>query len=172
MPEHIDLSEQVALLIDNHLRLDAAIGDQLQGVIGDTEYAATMLITESRKLSDAANVLETMLGEADCSDNVRHYYDMMIEHNSQLAAGIAEILGHTQFQDGVRQRIERIETAIAKRNELFLAFAKSMVGPDSVLSELPLKMREVLEEYVAIESRHAPTLAAGQSVDEFKFEMF
>jgi hypothetical protein len=172
MPGNIDVNEQTALLIDSHLCLDAAISDQLKDVISDTEHAAMMLIRESRKLSDAANVVEAMLSQTDRCEDMRQYYEVMIEHNTQLAAGIAEILGHTQFQDGVRQRIERIETAIAKRNVLFLAFAKSMVGPDPGLPELPLQMHAVLEEYLAIESRHAHTVASGQDEGLIKFELF
>ena len=172
MPVTIDISRQAALLIDSHLQLDAAIAIQLKGVVSDTESAAMMLIRESRKLSDAANVVESMLSQSESCEDMQHYYDVMIEHNTQLAAGIAEILGHTQFQDGVRQRIERIEAAIDKRNVLFLAFAKSMVEPDSGLPELPAQMRGVLEEYLAIEARHAHTLALGEGAGLVKFELF
>ena len=172
MPVTIDVSRQAALLIDSHLQLDAAIAIQLKGVVSDTESAAMMLIRESRKLSDAANVVESMLSQSESCEDMQHYYDVMIEHNIQLAAGIAEILGHIQFQDGVRQRIERIETAIAKRNLLFLAFAKSMVESESMLLELPLQMSGVLEEYLSIENRHSHTDTSEQVGDLTKFELF
>ena len=172
MPGKIDVSEQAALLIDCHLRLDAAIGDQLKDVIRGTEHAARMLIGESRKLSDTANVVEAILNQADSGEDMRQYYDVMIEHNTQLAAVIVEILGHTQYQDGVRQRIERIEAAIAKRNVLFLAFAKSLVDPDPGLQELPLQLYGVLEEYLALESRHVHTVDPELNADQIKFELF
>lgn len=172
MSAKVNIGEQLALMIASHLRLDAAIGIQLKEVISSTEHAAMMLIKESRKLSDAAKVIEAKLSQQENGEDMRHYYALMIEHNTQLAAGIAEILGHTQFQDGVRQRIERMEAAIAKRNALFLELVGTMVATNTGLQELPRQMHNVLEEYLAIESNHAHSAVSEQDEGLNKFELF
>ncbi len=145
--DRADLRGLAALMIESHLRLDEAIGAQLKGVVGDTENAAIMLIMEVRKLSI---------------------------HNTSVTADIGEILGHIQFQDVVRQRIERMEDAVAKRNMIFQAFARGLDTPDTDLLELPVQMRGVLDEYLSTESRHAPAAnnASGQNESLSKFELF
>jgi methyl-accepting chemotaxis protein len=174
MSMEINVSEHAALLIGSHLQLDAAIVRQLKEVVSDTEHAAMQLMNECQKLSDAANIFELMLSQPDSSQEMKAYRNEIFKHNHQLAAGIGEIIGHIQFQDGVRQRIERIETAIAKRNVLFLVFAQNLVDADPGLLELPVQMREILDEYLAIEQRHAAVsndqeqIAAGTT----KFEFF
>ena len=174
MSMEINVSEQTALLIGSHLQIDAAIVRQLKEVVSDTEHAAIQLMNECQKLSDAANLIETMLNQPESSEEQRTYHQLILERNHHLASGIGEIIGHIQFQDGVRQRIERIETAIAKRNVLFLVFAQSVVDSDQGLLELPLQMREILDEYLSIEQRHASVThdQAQEDASMSKFEFF
>ena len=69
---------------------------------------------------------------------------------------------------------ERIEDAVAKRNLLFLAFCQGIVTPDAGLLDLPMQMLTVLDEYLSIESRHAPISndTEGQGAGMTKFELF
>ena len=174
----VHFSERIVLMVESHLRLDEAIGMQLKEVIGDTENAAMMLIMELAKLSDEAKAVESILSLQEGHEDVRQHYQQLltrvIEYNTRLAAGFAEIFCHVQFQDAVRQRIERIEDAVAKRNALFQAFAREMNRPEVDLLELHLQMRGVLDEYLSIESCHAPASnnASGQDASLPKFELF
>jgi methyl-accepting chemotaxis protein len=129
------------------------------------------------KMSDMSNVVNSISSLQESHEDMRKYCktlgSMVTEHNTYMAAGLGEILGHLQFQDGVRQRIERMEDAMVKRNELFKVLARGVDTPDADLLELPVQMRGVLDEYLSIECRHAPSSnnAAGQESLP-KFELF
>lgn len=173
-----NFSEQVVLMVESHLRLDEAICIQLKEVVGDTENAAMMLIMELYKLSDEAKAIESILSLQESHEDMFQYYtilfSMVTEYNTKLTAGFAEILGYVQVQDVARQRIERIENAVAKRNLLFQAFARGMNSPDADLFEFHKQMRGVLDEYLSIESCHASSSnkVSGQDESLPKFELF
>ena len=93
----------------------------------------------------------------------------MLERNAQLVAGIAEIIGHIQYQDAVRQRIERIETAISKRNKVFVKFAKHLTDHEPSLFELALQMQDLVSEYRSLEQLHARNKSGS---GEIKVEFF
>jgi len=166
---NITISDQVALLVGSHIQLDAAIVTQLKEVVCETEKTAMQLMNESRKLNKATHLDNTMLTQPKSSKDLQAYCNMMLERNAQLVAGIAEIIGHIQYQDAVRQRIERIETAISKRNKVFVKFAKHLTDHEPSLFELALQMQDLLSEYRSLESRHA---SKRPSLGEKKVEFF
>jgi methyl-accepting chemotaxis protein len=57
----------VGQLVDDHLRLDEAIGAQVQVAISETEASALMVIGRLRALNDAANAVLGFLGTSDSS---------------------------------------------------------------------------------------------------------
>ncbi len=59
--------DQVALLVDDHLRLDESIGEQLRAVSHDTEASAVALIEGVGALSAAATALLGLLGSSELS---------------------------------------------------------------------------------------------------------
>lgn len=174
----VQSGELVAQMMDSHLRLDEAIGTQLKGVVSETENAAMMLIIKVRNVSDAANTLVSNFNNNNIYEDMLQHdkalLDVVSQYNARLAVDVAEIFGQIQFQDTVRQRIERVESAMAQRSVLFHVFAQGVDAPDANLLELPVKMREVLDEYLSIESLHAPAFnnAAAQDVSIAKIELF
>jgi methyl-accepting chemotaxis protein len=114
------------------------------------------------------------------------------EHNTHLAMEISEILGHVQFQDVVRQRIERIASTVLRRNEILAEFPRRLsdigaylgIGDRDCFNKLSDKtghsdalharMRDVLDEYLLAEMRHAPATssAAGRADDQPKLQLF
>lgn len=174
-------NQQAALMMVNHMRLDEVLADQLNNVVIDTEDAAMSLIMRGRKLNDETNALLQHLDSPTLkvseiehnADQIRQHYKalftMVAEHNAKLSAEIAEMLGQIQFQDVVRQRIERIEQAVNKRNALFQEFVEKVDSPDEDLQTLPLQMQEVLDEYLALEGRHANS---GDDDANVKIELF
>ncbi|MGZ5780531.1 MAG: methyl-accepting chemotaxis protein, partial [Burkholderiaceae bacterium] len=124
----------------------------------------------AQQMSDAAKVVESISCLQKSHEDMRQHYKTLF---SVMTAEIAEILGYIQFQDVVRQRIERIEDAVAKRNQLFQTFAQRINAPDADLLELQIQMRAVLDEYLLIERCHAPVNnASGQAENLSKFELF
>lgn len=126
-------------------------------------------------MSNVANVIESIRTLQDSYEDMRQYYktlfSVVAQHNTSLAAEIAEILGQIQFQDVVRQRIERIAATAVKRNNVFLEFSRALAVPNAGLEEIPEKMRSLMEEYLAEEARHG---AGGQGSNDGlpKLELF
>lgn len=127
---------------------------------------------------DATQMLESIRCLQDNYEDMRQYYKTLFgvvtEHNTKLAAEIAEILGQIQFQDVVRQRIERIQSAVVGRNDLFLELSRMLAEPDSDLTEIPDRMFRMVEEYQAEEQRHG--IAGSSESDQAdglpQFELF
>lgn len=164
--------QYAASMMVSHMQLDEVLANQLNGVVIDTEEAAVRLITQGRKLSDDTQALLHKLDSAlskssdasslaqQLSQDLRQLFLTVVEHNNHLAMEIAEMLGQIQFQDVVRQRVERIEQAVNQRNALFQAFVEGVENNGANLEDLPVQMRKVLDDYLAIESMHA------QSIDD------
>lgn len=114
----------------------------------------------AQQMTDAAKVIESIRKLQDNYEDLRQYYKTLFtvvtSHNISLAGDISEIFGHIQFQDVIRQRIERIEIAVEKRNQVLKNFARHLDSPGFNLRELPLRMSEVLDEYLCAEVNHAP----------------
>lgn len=114
----------------------------------------------AQQMNDSSKVIDSILNLQGNYEDLRQYYktlfSVVTSHNTDLASEIVDILGLIQFQDVVKQRIERMEIAIDKRNELFQFFIRDIDSPDAGMLELPMKMNEVLDEYLSVERRHAP----------------
>ncbi len=76
--------------------------------------------------------------------------------HTALVSDIGEILSQIQYQDVVRQRMERASVAIAQRNKLLLELPQSLQGDAEAMTGLAARLTLVLDEYVASELRHAP----------------
>lgn len=131
----------------------------------------------AQQMGDAAKVAESISRLQESHEDMRQYYKILFSvvtaHNTSVTAEIAEILGHIQFQDVVRQRIERIEDAVAKRNVLFQGFARQLNAPDADLCELHIQMRRVLDEYLLLESCHTSANNVSEQDESLpKFELF
>lgn len=126
---------------------------------------------------DAGTIVGAIRNLQGNYEDIRQFYKTLFtvvtKHNTDLASGIAEMLGNIQYQDVVRQRIERALLAVTERNKVLSEFPGSLGAPASALTQLPEKMLGVLEGYLADEQRHAPaTSAAGQADDLPKFQLF
>ena len=225
-----EISKQTNLLALNAAIEAARAGDAGRGfsVVADevrklserAERAAAMIekgllgaqrtMTEGLKLSpmdqqiaEAREIVGSIRKLQKNYDDIRQYYKSLFvavtEHNTNLATEISEMLGHVQYQDVVRQRIERIASAMEQRNEVLkelpcrLGELQDCAGicvnecfkkfprkpgrpgePQTDMKEPYEKMTEVLDEYLANEERHAPagTNAAGHADGLPKMELF
>jgi len=128
-------------------------------------------------IAEAGTIVESILHlQVSNNDLQQHYkelFEVVTQHNVSLASEIAELLGHIQFQDVVRQRIERIADSVAQRNDLLKELPRRIGEPKLGMIDLETKMRGVLDDYVSKEERHAPTSDAGAGHDALpKFELF
>ena len=131
-----------------------------------------------KQMAEAGEIVNSIHKLQGHYDDIRQYYKTLFvvvtEHNTNLATEIAEILGHIQYQDVVRQRIERVESAMVQRNGLLKELPLKLGEPKADLIELPVQMQTVLDEYLANEARHAPAIAnaTGQAQGLPKMELF
>lgn len=127
-------------------------------------------------MREAAQVVDSIGLLRNSYEDMRQYYKTLFvvvtEHNGRLAAEIAEILGQIQFQDVVRQRIERIVSAVAHRNELLSNFAQALTSPDGDLLAFPRLMQGLVDDYQAQEDCHGSADISGAADDLPKFELF
>ena len=131
-----------------------------KGLLGakHTMLEGLKLSPMEKQIADAGKIVGSIRELQKNYDDIRQYYKTLFivvtEHNTNLATEIAEMLGHIQYQDVVRQRIERVASAMMRRNDLL----KEMLGrpgePQADLTNLPGQMQVVLNEYLANEARH------------------
>jgi methyl-accepting chemotaxis protein len=131
-----------------------------------------------QQISEAGAIVVSIRKLQESYDDIRQYYKSLIsvvtEHNGKLATEIGEMLGQLQYQDVVRQRIERAEAAVAQRNAVLSDLPRRLGEPTTDLAELPARLLGVINEYLANEERHAPTAigAVGQAEGLPKFQLF
>ena len=132
----------------------------------------------TQQMSEAAKVIESIRTLQDNYEDLRQYYKTLFtvvtSHNITLAEDISEIFGHIQFQDVIRQRIERVQLAMEQRNEVLRNFSRSLDKPYAAMEELPQHMHQVLEEYLNTEFNHAPVASYGEdnSAGQPQIELF
>jgi len=123
----------------------------------------------AQQMRDASRVVDSIRRlEESYSDMLQYYktlFAVVTEHNGNLALEIGEMLGEIQFQDVVRQRIERLENAVLERNALFRELAEGADASGDEVHQLAGRMRDVLDEYLANENRHAATASSGGAQD-------
>lgn len=132
----------------------------------------------AQQMQEAATVVESIRRLQDSYEDIRQYYktlfSVVTQHNTNLANDIAEILGKIQFQDVVRQRVERVAVAAAQRNALLHEFAQGLSSFDSGLMAIPEELKQLVQDYLEQESCHAGIGAevkdAGKDLP--KFELF
>lgn len=109
----------------------------------------------------------------DISQYYKTRFTVVAKHNKNLADDIAATLGQIQYQDVVRQCIERMRIATEQRNALLASAAQSCKQTDPELAALIASLEAVLQDYMAEEDKHKHS--ARHSVDdgsEMKIELF
>lgn len=173
-------TESVSLIIESHILLDEAIQIQLNGVVNEAENAAMMLIARARKISYEANALMSHFDNHNIYEGQisrqqhNDLYGAVKNYNLRLTEEITEILGQIQFQDVVRQRVERAEIAVRQRNALFVELSDQGQRSLPYLLALSVKMRAVLDAYLLNESHHAASFNKESEHDAniVKIELF
>jgi methyl-accepting chemotaxis protein len=135
-------------------------------------------ITESAgQIADVSKAAATIARLRDNFDDMSQYYKtrfaIVMKHNEDLVKDIGEALGQIQYQDVVRQSIERIRDAARRRNDALrsLAFMDGdHAGEDD---ELPVQLELILDDYLAEERKHRHPDRQTQGADApLKVELF
>lgn len=109
----------------------------------------------------------------DMSQYYKTRFTVVTKHNEDLAKDIAEMLGQIQYQDVVRQCIERIRFATGQRNEFFQHALVMAQQDDADLAQSPLLLERILSDYLKEEEKHVHSVRQGSgSGSELKIELF
>jgi methyl-accepting chemotaxis protein len=129
------------------------------------------IISAARNISLHADMLRTMIDQTGTAHDL---LAAVHDGNRQLSANITEILGQVQFQDVVRQRVERAILSMQQRNVVFKEMLQSIELSGLNLTAFADNMRTVLEQYLQNEKLHAAALNHGvdQDVALPKIEFF
>jgi methyl-accepting chemotaxis protein len=107
-------------------------------------------------LREAAHVTESVHQLQDSHEDMKQYYKTLLtvvkEYNVSMASEIVETLGSIQYQDVVRQRLERLLTAQTRYRQVLQAALD-----DPALASTPRfkdDLEQGLSEYLEEESHH------------------
>ena len=131
-----------------------------------------------QQMSEAARVMDVVQELENSHEDARQYYRTLFtvinQNNTKLAADIAEVLGSIQYQDIVRQRIERMQSATQRRNQLLLQFMEELERTNGHLADdFAEQMNIVLNDYIEQESYHGNSLNSDADNNQPpKFELF
>jgi methyl-accepting chemotaxis protein len=128
------------------------------------------------QLADVSTAAATMAKLRDNFEGMSQYYktrfSVVMKHNEDLVRDIGETLGQVQYQDVVRQSIERIRTAVGRRNDALRTLPMRTTDPADA-GDLPLQLELILDDYVAEEQKHRHSVRQTQGSDApLKIEMF
>lgn len=129
----------------------------------------------SQDLREAAHVAESVHELEASYEDMRQYYKTLLtvikEYNLNMANAIVDALGNMQYQDVVRQRMERIIAAQSRYRDLLQA-----AMDDAALASLPRlthDLEQLLNDYVDEENRHGDSGVASSEEDAApKIELF
>jgi methyl-accepting chemotaxis protein len=163
-----DHTEKVTSQIDQGLK---QAQNSVQSGLDKFSSHSSQQMTDARKVVNSIRVLK------ENYEDMRQYYKTLFsvvnQHNAALANDLSEMLGQIQYQDVVRQRIERISLAVTRRNEVLQSFVDGVMLNNIEVQAMPQQMQAVLDEYLQTEQRHAPVKSDGDEADALvKFELF
>lgn len=147
----LTLGKQTKEVIETHIQLDEAIGEQLKVVVEDTDAAAMTLIQQARKLNDAASNLVGYLGHSDIS---AQNMEAEIEASVESISNINEFI--KTLPKKIRQDVDLIQQAALKEINALGAFTQ-------LIKDISLQTK-ILALNAAIEAAHAGELGRGFAV--------
>ena len=130
------------------------------------------------QMDEAANIMDAVKRLDASHEDMRIYYGMLFsainQNNLKLANDISDILDSIQYQDIVRQRIERIQFVMQQRNELLQQFIAELESSGGQMTDdFNIKMNTILNEYSISESSHHSSLSLNNGGTQSpQFELF
>ncbi len=125
------------------------------------------------EMDEAANVLESVQKLEQNHLDMQQYYKTLFmvinQNNIKLSQDISEILGGIQYQDIVRQRIERMKYTMHSRNELLERFIQELSNTRGLLTDdFVSQMNNVLSDYLDMEAAHSNSMHVDENLPQFE----
>jgi hypothetical protein len=165
-------------IIQTHLLMDKAMDEQLQVISFDTHQSAVLLASLMHNLSsDAQSVVNSISNINGDVQEDEHLGDQalladIIQNSSQLLQDISEVIGVIQYEDVIRQRIERAQQMMQQRNDLWHKVVSQIASEEA--ENLTTKFNIILTDYLTTESYHNNSLQSHENINVSrpKFELF
>lgn len=129
--------------------------------------SAAMVEASTAELQSTLQEIETIkLQFAAATEELQGIVGSLQSGNTDVVTQLSEALGHIQFQDVVRQRVEQVKTAIRELDE-HTRWALARLADESWDGTFPTTLKQRLDQqvsqYVMASQRHTHTTALGGS---------
>jgi methyl-accepting chemotaxis protein len=172
------VADEMRRLAGNSSAMAAKINTGLARAQEIVEGGLQSTINESTaQLADVSNTAST-IGKLrhnfeDMSQFYKTRFSVVIKHNEDLVRDIGEALGQVQYQDVVRQSIERIRIAAGRRNDALRTMLLMPHVDQGESAGLPVQLELILDDYLAEEQKHRHSVRQTQGSDApLKIELF
>lgn len=151
------VAEEVRALAANSNAAASRIGSSLQRIRGMLREGLETNAAESADdLAQIAQAAQAVTGLQASFDQVRGSYHArlaeMLAHGEALSAASSDVLGQLQYQDVVRQCVERLQQAIGRRNAaLGNEFSGNVLPQPEALARL---IADITLDYLTTEQMH------------------
>ena len=172
------VAAEMRLLASNSSAVASQINAGLVRARAVVEGGMTTRIAESTKaLSDVSQAVVSIQKLRENFEDMSQYFKtrfaVVTQHNQSLSKDIAEVLGHIQYQDVVRQCIERMRFASARRNALLQDAVDPLQQGGAGWAGLPQQMDDIAQDFLRQEEMHKHSARHDeQGSGELKFELF
>jgi|LakMenEpi03Aug12_release.lakeMendotaPanAssembly.Ray.scaffolds.fasta_scaffold32154_5 methyl-accepting chemotaxis protein len=126
------------------------------------------------QMDSASQVMESVKQLQEGQEDMQQYYKTLFavinKNNTKLSHDISEVLGSIQYEDVVRQRIERAQQVILERNELWRQVVEQLSTGE--VDGLITQFNAVLSDYLTKESYHNNSMESSDDGPSLKFELF
>lgn len=174
------VADEMRILASNSNGVAKKINDGLSRAQHVLEHGmAASIASSSQELDQVTHAVESIKSLQHNFEDISQYYKtrflVVTKHNQDLANDIGDALGAIQYQDVVRQCVDRIRFVIGRRN----AFLKNTVdktddgmGADDLL-QLPVLLELIRLDYLEEEDKHKHSGRHAIGVNtELKIELF
>jgi methyl-accepting chemotaxis protein len=171
------VAEEMRRLATNSSAMAVKINKGLARAQMIVETGVQSTIKESaEQLADVTKATATIGKLQSNFEDMSQYYktrfSVVMKHNDDLVRDIVEALGQVQYQDVVRQTIERIRSATERRNAALRTLLLTPCG-DQEDADLPVQLELILDDYLAEDAKHRHSVRQTQGVDApLKVELF
>lgn len=172
------VADEMRTLAGNSSAMAARINSGLSRAQDIVESGLRSTLTESsQQLAAVSQAAASIKKLRDNLEDMNQYYKtrfaIVTKHNADLVKDIAEALGEIQYQDVVRQCIERIRIAAGRRNEALRTALETTGEAFGGDAQLPLQLDLVLSDFLAEEQNHRHSVRQTQGSNApLKLELF
>jgi methyl-accepting chemotaxis protein len=160
------VAEEVRKLSMGTRTLASNISDGLKDLNLSIAQGLQAFVTNAQnQASEAQGIVNSIAQLQNSHDDMRQYYKTLFtvvtKHNQDLAMQISMMLGDVQFQDVLRQRIERALAAMQSRSLLLEEVAA--IDDLQQLASLSAEMQRIYDDYTTLEVHHSPVEHQGSA---------